>query len=335
MYFRYPVFLFMLLNMVACDFRPDISKVKEIVVIQRFDETMDSVTDENFEEILQSFRQKNSIFFHRYFHDIIGVGVPENKDFKRNLKLFLSNDVVQLAKTEVGKVYHQDFFNSLAEQIITGFKYFRYYFDTLPFPVIYTYYSGFNTALILDSTYIGVGLDMYLGVDYEKYQQLGTPQYIVNNMYPQKMMVDIFKVLGLKYFSHPNGTQNLLSEMIAEGRLYYFTKQLLPDLEEHIYFGFTPQQLQSCKDNEQFMWNYLVEHQLLYSNSIMVIQKFAGEAPFTNEFSREAPGKATCWTGFKIVEKYMKDNPQITLSDLMNNNDFSGILQSSRYSPKK
>ena len=57
------------------------------------------------------------------------------------------------------------------------------------------------------------------------------------------------------------------------------------------------------------MWEYLVEHDMLFSTDPMLIKKLTGDAPFTSYFTSESPGRAANWIGFRIVESYMRKNP--------------------------
>jgi hypothetical protein len=81
------------------------------------------------------------------------------------------------------------------------------------------------------------------------------------------------------------------------------------------------------------MWQYLIEHNLLFSSDQFIIRKLIGEAPFTSYFTNESPGRASVWLGFRIVESYMMKNREISLDSLMKNTDIQGILEKARYSP--
>ena len=66
------------------------------------------------------------------------------------------------------------------------------------------------------------------------------------------------------------------------------------------------------------------------------IQKYIAEAPFTpgiGEKSDSAP-KLGIWTGWQIVKKYMDKNPELTLQQLMHENDAQKILNESKYKPR-
>jgi hypothetical protein len=109
---------------------------------------------------------------------------------------------------------------------------------------------------------------------------------------------------------------------------------MLPATSDEMIFGFTPGQMKFCRNNESQMWLYLVENNLLFSSDQLTIRKLTGEAPFTGYFSKESPGRAAVWIGFRIIEAYMLKNPDIKMGDMINNVDVQGILEKARYNPQ-
>jgi hypothetical protein len=109
---------------------------------------------------------------------------------------------------------------------------------------------------------------------------------------------------------------------------------MLPEHSDNLIFGFTAGQMKFCRNNEAMMWQYLVEHNLLFSSEQLTKRKLTGEAPFTLYFSKESPGRAAVWLGFRIIESYMINNKNTSLEDIMKNTDIQGILEKARYSPK-
>jgi hypothetical protein len=136
------------------------------------------------------------------------------------------------------------------------------------------------------------------------------------------------------YKSMSYNSNDVLSEMIHEGKLMYFVKCMLPETNDELIFGFTPDQLRFCVKNENEMWHYLVENNLLFNSTQLTIRKLTGEAPFTSYFSKESPGRAAVWIGFRIIESYMLKNKDTSLSGLMKTTDCQAILEKARYSPK-
>ena len=82
------------------------------------------------------------------------------------------------------------------------------------------------------------------------------------------------------------------------------------------------------------MWQYLLENNLLFSTDQFNIRKLTGEAPFTAFFSKESPGRAAVWLGFRIVESYMMKNPGVKIGDMINITDVQSILEKAKYSPQ-
>jgi len=156
-------------------------------------------------------------------------------------------------------------------------------------------------------------------------------------MTPENIVPDCMFGLGahLWDFSTLNyKNDNVLSEIIHNGKLKYFEKSMLPEASDKLIFGFTSDQLKFCRKNESQMWQYLVEHDLLFNSEQFTIRKLTGEAPFTTYFTSESPGRAAVWLGFRIVESYMMKNRDVNLGDLMKNIDVQSILEGAKYSPQ-
>lgn len=126
----------------------------------------------------------------------------------------------------------------------------------------------------------------------------------------------------------------MLAEIIHYGKLKYFEKCMLPETSDELIFGFTPEQMKFCRNNESQMWLYMVENNLLFSTDQFKIRKLIGEAPFTSYFTNDSPGRAAVWLGFRIVESYMMKNPSVKIVDIMPNTDVQSILEHAKYSPR-
>jgi hypothetical protein len=184
---------------------------------------------------------------------------------------------------------------------------------------------------------LGIGLDRYLGADCEYYPRLNIYKYIAASMTPENIVPDCMYGWGASewdFSSLKYPADNVLSEIIHNGKLKYFEKCMLPESSDEIIFGFTPGQMKFCRNNESQMWQYLVENNLLFSSDQFIIRKLTGEAPFTGYFTKESPGRAAVWLGFRIVEAYMMRNPGIKIEEMINNTDVQGILEKAKYSPQ-
>ncbi len=217
-----------------------------------------------------------------------------------------------------------------------AFRHYLYYFPGHQVPRVVACISSFNNSLIVDDSLLMISLDRYLGASSKYYPSLGIYSYQSRKMAPEYVVTDCmygwasteWNIDDMGYGSH-----NLLTVMMHEAKLEYFTRCMVPEASDTILFGFTQSQMRFCIDNEKRIWEYLVGNDMLFSTDSFIIRKMTGEAPFTSYFAEESPGRAVVWTGFRIIEAYMKNNPDVTLEKLMTVTDFQEILSGARYHP--
>jgi len=182
---------------------------------------------------------------------------------------------------------------------------------------------------------VGIGLDKYLGSHHPIYARVEPrfAQYQLHRMNRKNIVPDCIQAWLVTEFPFSDSVNNLVNQVVYEGKLAYAAGKLMPGEHDSLIFNFTEQELQFCKDNEKQMWTYLIENNLLFVNDKFAIQKFIGEAPFTKGFSSESPGRAVVWLGREIIESYMRKNKDTDLKGLMENNNYQTILNQSGYNP--
>ena len=110
---------------------------------------------------------------------------------------------------------------------------------------------------------------------------------------------------------------------------------MLPQVNDTAKIQYTQKQLEYCTQNEYNLWTYFVAQKLLYTTNHVEIMKYTGEGPFTSAISKECPPRIAYWVGWQIVRQYMQNNPDVTLEQLMKQDDAQVILSQSKYKPKK
>ena len=312
--------------------KPDISGIDIKINIKRLDSDLFKVTPQNQNSLIAELRKNYGEFFTLYNENIIALGDPSDSQYPSYLQAFLKDSMRIASKNKVDSVFNS--LNWLEKELETAFRYYKYYFPQKEVPQVYTIISGFNQSVVTTSNALGISLDNYLGVKCPYYRMLGLPEYKKMNMYPEKIPTDVLYAWALSEFEQNDINDNLLSEMIYQGKLMYFLDCMLPDDPDYIKIGYQPNKTEWCKEHENGMWTYLIENKLLYTTDRMNIRRFIGPGPFTSSFTNESPGKAGVWIGWQIVRHYMKKNPNISLADLMEENDSQKILSQSRYAPE-
>lgn len=311
----------------------DISGIDENIEIIRFDEQLFELPLQDTLGELLELREQNPTFFDLFTYKIIKTGGIGDPDFPFLISSFLTDTLIHTIKSDVEQEFSQ--FEKIAEELNNVFKHYLYYFPEKEMPVVCTYISGFNQSVVTSENLVGIGLDKYLGKDYPYYRQLSTtPQYKIVNMHKKKIVSDVAYAWASMEFEQSQNVTNLLGNMIYQGKLMYFVDAMLPEMHDSLKIGYSGEQLEWCKKNEQQMWTYLVENRMLYSTKRMDIIRYLNDGPYTNSFPLESPARTGIWIGWQIVRQYMEKHPEITLSELMENENYQEILNASRYFPE-
>lgn len=332
------VFLFLIIPvMTSCKknhYKVNTSSINVKVEIKRLEMDLFSVNPNEIVTKVPFLKEKYNGFL-QFFSSVIKTGDINDTSFGEQLVSFCTDKQNNDVYEQTMKVYPD--VKEIESGLQDAFRHYLYYFPKRKVPAVFTCITGFNTSIITADSALGIGLDRYLGADCKYYPQLEIYNYLAARMTPTNIVPDCmfgFATSEWDFTTLKYKTDNVLSEIIHSGKLKYFEKCMLPESSDELVFGFTTDQLKFCKNNESQMWQYLMEHDLLFNGDQFTIRKLTGEAPFTAYFTNESPGRAAVWLGFRIVESYMMKNKNVNLGELMINIDVQGILEGAKYSPQ-
>jgi hypothetical protein len=332
-YFRVIFSGFCLLFFGACQHNPlkvNISGIREEVPVVRYDQVFFSMGSHPDSASVSGLIARYPEFTELFSFQIIKIGNLNDSSGRTMMQEFLSDSVVLLSKHKTEELYpdHPEF----EKKLIRAYKHYRYYFPEKTLPVIYACISGCNESVFISGNVIGVSLDKYLGSDCTFYPLL-VPKYKQQKMNPGMIPRDVIQAWARSQFPINSEAITLCDYMIYEGKMQYFTEALLPEIADTSLAAYSTGQLKWCKENESRMWNYLIENKMLFSTRQMDIVRFINDGPTTNGFPQESPARTGAWLGWRIVKNYMKQHPEITLPELMRNDNYQGILNASAYAP--
>jgi hypothetical protein len=315
-------------------YRVDTSSIDVSVGIRRLEKDLFTLSPDSITATVPDLKRKYGDFL-QLFSYVINTGDINDPAFGDFLVRFCTDKLNNEVYSTVMKQYAD--ISRIERELQEAFRHYRYYFQQKKLPAVYTCMTGFNNSIITGDSVLGISLDRYLGADCEYYKRLDIYKYLAERMTPENIVPDCIYGWATSEWdiSAPGySDENVLTEIIHEGKLKYFEKCMLPEVSDEIVFGFTPGQLKFCRNNEGQMWQYLIEKNILFNTDRFTIRKLTGEAPFTSYFTNESPGRAAVWIGFRIVESYMMKNPDISLDDLMKSADIQKILEKAKYNPK-
>lgn len=213
-----------------------------------------------------------------------------------------------------------------------AFKYINYYFPDFKTPKVYTFVSGFNSDLVISEDMIVIGLDYFLPADHQFQPDIARYMAV---RYERKFLVPMIVLAISSRYNQTNPADNtLLSEMIYYGKAYHFVKSIMPCTSDQYIIGYTPEEIEECWANEEFIWSHFVENELLFETNPFEIRKYIGEAPFTDAISTKAPGRLGRWMGWNIVDDY-RLNQDLSLPELMREANAEQIFRQSGYRPRR
>ena len=321
------------LAVISCKSEKKIEYEPVPVSINRFDKALNAIDIYHLNDSVNYLLNKYPDFFPIFAFNIIDIGYPGEPGLGERLTAFQTNKTIYQLNKKVQVAFSD--MSGIEAELSDAFGRYKYYFPNGIVPRIYTHVSGFNQSVVTSENLVSVSLDKYLGSKEEFYNMLypPIPEYLKYRMNPGRIAPDIIYAFANVKYPLKSEKINLLAHMVHEGKLKYFQKQLFPAIPDTLLWGFTPEQIAFCESSEESMWVYLIEQKLLFETNEMTINKFVKEAPFTKDFTKESPGQAVNWIGYHIVKSFMERNTEISLQQLMQNNNYQGILNESRYNP--
>ena len=314
--------LFLLaLTLLGCDksgdLEKEISKIPVEVSILRFDKQFTTTSIDS----LGPLKEKFPMFFPKRTPDSIWIAK-------------MQNPLVQQMAGEVLKTFPDQI--KLGGKLGSLFQHIRYYFPRFKAPTTVTLLNDIdyqNRVIVASDTLLLVSLDNYLGEDHRYYSNF--KRYIVKNLNPSRISVDVAKAYAQKYVSLP--TKNtFLEQMVYFGKQLYLQQLWLPNTSDGYKIGYTEDQWQWAEENQVYMWRYFIEKELLFSTDPGLTPRFISNAPFSKfylELDNESPPMLGRYVGWQIVRSFMKNN-DITPQQLLVF-DAETLFKKSKYKPKK
>lgn len=212
----------------------------------------------------------------------------------------------------------------------------HYYPDKKLNGKVYTCVWGldlYNPPVHFDNGDIIISLDYYLDND-EVYPRVGIPQYRSLRTYSDFMARDLAFGYYNAYLRNDSEQGSLLDEMVKEGKMLFFAEAVNPEMPDTVLMGYTAKQLEWLKEAEGDIWRDIVGKSYLYSSQRELFMMMLNDGPFTQQYSYDAPSRIGEYIGLQIIRSYMSRN-NVSLQELIANNDLQGIFNESGYRPKR
>lgn len=245
----------------------------------------------------------------------------------------LNGEVQQQVFFEVDKKFKN--FETQHAELNSLFKHLKYYDVAFKQPRVITIadYVNYRNKLILEADLLIVNLSNYLGEAHEFYQNI--PIYFAENMTPSQMVPDIADKYAKRY-NFQGQRKIFLDEMIYYGKQLYFKDVMIPEFSDAEKIGYTNNDIEWSQRNEDQVWSYFVENELLFSTDPKLVSRFIAPAPFSKfylDIDNDSPGRLGQYIGWQIVRAYAERTGSDILTIMRTNAD--EIFKNSKYKPKR
>lgn len=282
---------------------------------------------------IEDFLKKHPDFSEKYMrrsqlpHDSIAVD---------QLYQMLNEPALDTLFDDVAKKYGN--IDDIQAEFEDAFRHIKYYYPEFKEPKIYTTITGlgsfYGTDLFVSDDMIVISLDFFMGSEarYRPPVEM-IPDYIWHRFHKKSIVPTVVMYLSNKYNKTNFEDKTALAEMIYHGKAYHFTKTMMPTIADSILFGYTSTELANIEDekNREYIWGHLIEKEVLFSTNQKVIASYLEEHPFVAEINKKCPGRIGRWLGYRIVQKYLSRNSEVTFQQLMANQDARNIFNLSGY----
>lgn len=214
-------------------------------------------------------------------------------------------------------------FSDLSERkskITEGFRFLKYHFPQgkIPSNIVFIN-SCFQSNVFCTENEIGISLERYLGPNTDVVKELPDSfhQWIKDGMQPQFMERDALTAWIMTHYV-PEIKGNTAEQIIRWGKIIYLTEAAFPNESKAKIIRYSEEDYKWALENEFPFWQYLVKEKLLFSDNLRDQANFLNEAPFTVGLPEKGPDRLGQFLGWRIVQAYMKENPDTKLSDLVN-----------------
>lgn len=309
--------LFLILSCGRDDQREEeIAAIPVEMEVKRFDERFARATADSLQELKKEF----PYLFPRQYADEVWIEK-------------INDTIQEEINQEVEKKFSD--LSQVRGELHSLFQHIKYYFPDARIPTVVTLTSevDYRNKVVWTEDLLLISLDTYLGEDHHFY--LGVQEYLKKNFEPEQIAPDAAAAFAEHIMERPD-SRIFLANMIYYGKILYLKDALIPFKSDAEKIGYTPDEMNWAEANEEQIWRYFVDKELLFDTDSELAPRFLYPAPFSKfylQLDNEAPAMLGQYIGWQIVRSYMNRN-EVSLDQLLDI-QAETIFNNANYKPKK
>ena len=314
---------------------PDVSGIKADLAVKRFEQSLFRADTNSILQVMPAMEKEYPGFARNFFSEILNMDPGWSAE---EAALYLNGFISAYRSVHDSAINVFKDFTPYEKDIEEAVKYVKHYFPDYKTPQkIITYVGPLDGyGDILDRDAFIIGLHHHLGENFSLYKTdmvaAVYPEYITRRFEPGYIVVNCMKNVVNDMYPDNNSDKSLVIQMVESGKRLFLLQKFLPRVKEHMLIGYTEKQLKESYAHEAVIWDLFARNNYLQSTDINLVKNYIGESPRTLELGESSPGNIGSFAGWQIVKKYMNNNKEMSLADLMIK-DPSEIFAAAKYKP--
>lgn len=219
------------------------------------------------------------------------------------------------------------------------FSHIKFYFPKFQNPKVYVFSSATELyqepiLYIPNQKILFIDLSAFMGEKSEYYD--GIDLYIKKDMNPENLITRVSETIAADYVPATPDQNKFLDKIINNGKLLILQDAFLPKTLDQYKIGYSKDQQSWAVSNEENIWNYFVENDLLFSDDSNLEGRFIEKGPFSKfytEIDQKSSPRIGTFIGWQICRKYLAEHPEVTLQQFLHKSA-TEIFNNCNYKPK-
>ena len=314
------------LCLVSCQWwsRED-SKDSDIdIKVCRFDKLLNEYVSLNSFSALQKmnteFPQETKILV----EDVLTIGEVDDDNINGWLKAFYTDSTISVLMQSALEKFEN--MKDIEAQLTKGFRRLKKEIPSLKVPRVYAQISALNQSVVVGDSILGFSIDKYMGADYPLYKKYYY-DYQCRTMETSRIVPDCFMYYLISEYPLPwDWNRSLVDHMMHIGKMHWIIAKILDynSLEDEI--GYTKAEAAWCEKNRKEVWTHILQNHHLDAKDPMILRMYLRPAPCTACFGDDSPFELGVWIGAQMIDAYMKKNKNVTIAELLEDNDYRKML---------
>ncbi|MEO0732312.1 MAG: hypothetical protein AAFZ52_05730 [Bacteroidota bacterium] len=320
---------------------PDVRQIDTPLEVLRFDRDLAALDTAAMAAGIAALDSTYTDFAGVYFKNLVpmrrGDIPPAEQPYL--LQAFLTYPLIEEISQRVQDRFTDAALAEQQRQLEQALRYYKYYLPEAPRPdTLVTYFSQFELAAFLyGDGNLAVGLDFFLGPGFD-YAAVDPREpifsrYLSRSYTPEHLTAKLMRVLIEDYVPRPRAGR-LVDYLAYEGKILFLLDRVLPETPDSILHEVSTAEMDWLRENEIRIYAHLQKEEQFYSTSTDLVRKLTQPAPSSPGMPPESPGRAVNYLGKRIVEDYVRNNPRVSMEQLLAMEDGQKILAGARYKPR-